>query len=258
MRRGKLAFTLLTSLVLAACGGGEVVVTAELETESPDGEGTVMRPLPAIEVQLLPYDRDQIFDSLATAYGEPEPAIPDSLLQAQEAVAQAQEEWRTAEAEWNILRDTLQTLSRRLQQLNRGEAQYQILYRDFQAMEGRLSGAERRQEQAFQRFTTLQQGIAQQSRELQLARDEWADEAFADVGDVIEARLQELRREELVDTTSASGAVTFEAPAGEWWIHARYPLPYQELYWNVPVTVSSGETHEIRLTRENAEERPIL
>lgn len=258
MRRGKLVFTLLTSLVLAACGGGEVVVTAELEMDDPEAEGAVVRPLSDVEVQLLPYDRDQIFDSLAQAYSEPEPQIPDSLLQAQEAVAQAQEEWRSAEAEWNTLRDTLQTLSRRLQQLNRGEAQYQILYRDFQAMEGRLSGAERRQQQAFQRFTTLQQGIAQQSRELQIARQEWADEAFADVGDVIEARLQELGREELVDTTDASGVVTFEAPAGEWWIHARYPLPYEELYWNEPITVSSGETVEIRLSRETAEERPIL
>lgn len=258
MRRGKLVFTLLTSLALAACGGGEVVVTAEIEVSAPEGEGTVTRPLGDIEVQLLPYDRDEIFDSLAAAYPEPEPEIPDTLLAAQEAVAEAQAEWRDAEAEWNLLRDTLQTLNRQLQRLNRGEGQYQILYREWQQLEGRLASAERRQEQAFDRFTELQQGIAQQSREIQLARDEWAQGAFADVGDVIDARIAELRREEMVDTTDASGVVGFDAPAGEWWVHARYPLPYEELYWNIPVTVSSGETHEIRLSRENAEERPIL
>lgn len=258
MARGKLVFTFLISLVLAACGGGEVVVTAEIDVDDPDGEGMMARPLEEIEVRLLPFDRDEIFDSLEAAHPEPEPEIPDSLLVAQEAVAEAQAEWREAETEWNLLRDTLQTLNRELQRLNRGEGQYQVLYRDWQEMEGRLAAAERRQEQAFQRFTELQQGIAQQSQEIQLAREQWAEQAFADVGDVIEARLAEVNREELVDTTDASGTVTFDAPAGEWWVHARYPLPYEELYWNVPVTVSSGETHEIRISRENAEERPIL
>ena len=258
MRPGKLVFTLLTSLALVACGGGEVVVTAEIEMDDPEGEGTVTRSLSDLEVRLLPYDRDEIFDSLAAAHPEPEPEIPDTLLAAQEAVAEAQAEWRDAEAEWNALRDRLQTLNQELQQLSRGEAQYQVLYREWQQLEGRLAAAERRQEQAFERFTELQQGIAQQSRELQVARDEWAQEAFADVGDVIDARLQQLGREELVDTTDASGMVSFEAPAGEWWVHARYALPYEELYWNEPVNVPSGESVEIRLSRESAEERPIL
>lgn len=258
MARGKLVFTFLIFLFLAACGGGEVVVTAEIDVDDPDGEGMMARPLEEIEVRLIPFDRDEIFDSLEAAHPEPEPEIPDSLLVAQEAVAEAQAEWREAETEWNVLRDTLQTLVSELERLNPGEGQYQVLYRDWQELEGRLAAAERRQEQAFERFTELQQGIAQQSQEIQLARDEWAAEAFADVGDVIDARLAEVNREELVDTTDASGMVTFNAPAGDWWVHARYPLPYQELYWNVPVTVSSGETHEIRISRENAEERPIL
>lgn len=258
MRRGTLLCTLLTSIALAACGGGEVVVTAETEVQNPEGEGMVTRPLPDVEIQLLPYDRDEIFDSLAAAHSEPEPTIPDSLLAAQEQVADAQAEWRDAEAEWNTLRDTLQTLNRRMQQLGRESAEYQLLFEEDEILRRRLAGAERRQEQAFARFDSLQRGIAQQSRELQLAREEWAQEAFADVNDVIEARLRQSGREEHVDTTDASGVVTFEAPAGEWWVHGRFPLPYEELYWNVPVTVASGETHELLLTRENAEVRPIL
>ena len=42
---------------------------------------------------------------------------------------------------------------------------------------------------------------------------------------------------------------------GVYWVHARYELAYMELYWNVMVTVVKGEPHQVRLTRENAEER---
>jgi hypothetical protein len=44
--------------------------------------------------------------------------------------------------------------------------------------------------------------------------------------------------------------------SGNWWIHARYDLPYAELYWNVPIE-KDGEV-QLQLTRENAEVRPKL
>lgn len=258
MRRGTVVSLVLSALALTACGGGEVVVTAGIEMENPEGEGTITRELSDLEVRLLPYDRDVVFDSLSRAASEPEPQIPDSLLQLQERVAEANQEWQDAQLEWNTLRDTLQTITRQLQRLNRGEARYQLLYREWQAMEGRLGRVENRMESAFARFDSLQKTIASQSQEIRTRREDWADDAFADVGDILEARLRESRREEHTDTTDAGGVARFEVPAGQWWVYARFPLPYQELYWNVPITVEGGEPAEVRLTRENAEPRPIL
>ena len=46
--------------------------------------------------------------------------------------------------------------------------------------------------------------------------------------------------------------------AGNWWVHARQELPYSELYWNVPISVETGDPLQVRLTRENAQVRPKL
>jgi hypothetical protein len=75
---------------------------------------------------------------------------------------------------------------------------------------------------------------------------------------IIAARVRELRREERADTTDANGIGRIRVNAGDWWIHARFDLPFEELYWNVPVNVARGEQVEVQLTSENAEVRPKL
>lgn len=258
MRRIALSVAALGTLALAACGPGEAVVTAEIEVANPEGQGMVSRPLTDMQVDLLPYDRDEVFDSLEAAFDEPEPEIPDTLLAAREEVAEAQREWREAEARWNTLRDTLQSLSNEMEQYNPGEARYRELFNQFQDLEGELNTIEDQMEENFQRFDSLQQGIIAQSEAIRAERADWADRAFADALEVIEARIDEAGREPVIDTTDASGMVQFSAPPGEWWVHARTELPYSELYWNVPITIERGEPTEVRLTRENAEERPNL
>ena len=42
---------------------------------------------------------------------------------------------------------------------------------------------------------------------------------------------------------------------GTWWIHSRYALPFEELYWNVQVDVVKGDPVQIRLTPANADRR---
>ena len=43
---------------------------------------------------------------------------------------------------------------------------------------------------------------------------------------------------------------------GRWWVHARWELPYRELYWNEPIEVEGGEPFTLTLSRQNAEVRP--
>lgn len=64
----------VAALLLAACGTDpEVVVRASLD------EGG--RPIADLPVRLLPYDRTEVLDSLARAYGRSEPEIPQELIQ---------------------------------------------------------------------------------------------------------------------------------------------------------------------------------
>lgn len=251
MRRTRpLAAALL--LAVGACGPAELVVTMELDGAGETGQAMALGDM---EVQLLPYDRDQVFDSLEAAFGDPEPTPPEDLITAREAVQDAQEEWRQSEARWNTLRDTLQTITEAMEQYNRGEARYRLLFREFQDLESELGRVERQMNQAFDQFQNLQSATIQRSDSMRIQIDNWADEAFAGAFDVFTAKTRASGLAAVVDTTGADGMIRLQAPPGNYWVHARYELPYSELYWNVPVTLERGEPQQIRLSAENAQER---
>ncbi|HEX7118686.1 MAG TPA: hypothetical protein VF212_07865 [Longimicrobiales bacterium] len=240
--------------LLGACGSGEVIVQAET-TNVESGEAIALQDL---VVQLLPFDRDQVFDSLAEAYPEPEPPIPDTLIRLQEAVAQAQAEWKTAESRWITVRDSLKQISDRMQGMSRAQPEYRRLFAEFSALEPQEQQLKRRNDAAFERFDRLQKELVTQSQQVKLRRDEWADEAFASVDSIFAALIEQTKREIVVDTTGATGVTRVPVKPGTWWVHARYDLPYTELYWNIPVEVKRGEPVQIKLSRENAEVRRKL
>lgn len=244
-------------LTAVACGGaGEVAVLAQLQGED-GGDPTALQEL---EIRAIPYDRDVVFDSLraaAAAAGNPEPAIPDSILQMQTDIARANEEWAAANAQWATARDSLRVLNDKLRSLSRGSADYRLLFNDFGDQEGREALAKRRADDAFARFDDLSKRFTSLSQELGIIRSQWADEAFAPVDSIFPMLLELTRREVMSDTTNANGSARFvPLPAGRWWIHARYNLPFEELYWNVPVEVVGGEVKEVVLNRASAQSRP--
>lgn len=251
------AAALIASLALVACGPGEVQILAELSVEGPDGESAT-RPLADLEVHLVPYDRDLIFDSLSQASPVPEPETPPDILAAQEEVAAAQREWRDTEDRWNTLRDTLTSLGTALEGLNRGESRYVALFREWSDLDRQYQQVERQVTGAFERFETLQAANIERVDSVRFIREDWADQAYADLGLVMAAKIQASGLDRMTDTADAQGVSSFEAKPGQYWVYARHELPYDELYWNVPVVVARGEPVQLRLSRENAEVRPIF
>lgn len=242
------------SLVIAtasACASAEVVVVMD-EDIPPD-----------IEVQLLPYDRDAVFDSLAAAYAEmerPEPQMSDELRAARAEVTAAQQAWQSAENEWAGIRDRLQAINTEIERYSRGERRYQELFNEYSDLEGQLGGVERRKNRAFDLFTELQEGSIQAADSVKLQQQIWADEAYADIGEVIQLKLDATGGDRLYDTTDASGIArgNFTVRPGIYWVHARHELATTELYWNVRVEVEGGDPTQVRLGRDNAEEREIF
>ena len=257
MKRSKFLPGLMGTALLFACSPTQVVITAEISQDGANQAGEPT-PLADLEIRMFPYDRDGIFDSLTAAADTPEPAIPDSVLNAQNQVAAAQQAWRDLEARWNVLRDTLQTLSDELEGLSRGQAEYRVLFADFQDLDDEYGRVERQRDAAFGEFTSLQAGSMQAAEEIRMLREQWADDAFVGVDEAMLRHERESGLTTLYDTTDASGiADSFEARAGDYWVTARYELPYTELYWNVRVTIGS-EPVQIRLTEANATSRPKL
>lgn len=238
---------------LAACGGGEVVVQASVERA--DGSATA---LPDLVVRALPYDREAIFTELEQAYGTPEPAIPDSLMVLRDQIATAQTEWSNAETIWGAARDSALVLSNKMKTMNRASAPYTLAFRDFNAQEAVEQRTRQQSQQAFARFEQLQRQYNEQAENVRLTRAQWADEAFAGVDSVITERMIEGGLKEYADTTDANGVATFTGmKKGNYWIYARYELPYDELYWNVPVE-AKGEPVTVQLNRQTAQVRPKL
>lgn len=259
MKRSWLFLILLGPLFLSACGPAQVAVTAEIEVADPENPGTmVTRPIADLEVQIIPFDRDQVFDSLEAAFPEPEPEIPADLLAAQEEIAAARSEWNAAEATWQSGRDRLTEILEEMEPLNQAEARYITLYREFQDVEGQVARAERLKDQAFDRFTELQEGYIARRDSVKLMRDQWAEEAFASAGEAFTNKLRELGQDIIVDTTDAQGYALIDVPPGDWWVYSYYEQVYSELYWNLPITVERGDPVQVRLVAETAEERPIL
>jgi hypothetical protein len=238
-------------IVLGACTG-QVTVQAQLE-----GEDGAVTPLRELEVMALPYDRDAIFDSLEAAWGTPAPQVPDSLVELQAAIATAQNEYTEATSRWGAARDSAKVLSDRLSGMsNRMSGEYRLMHRDFQDQEATYRQAEGVMNRAFERTKELRNRFTQSAQEYSTRREAWGEEAFVPVDSIIMVRLDQLGREVAADTTDANGIAVFALKTGQWWIHARYELPFDELYWNEPVTVARGEPTVVQLTRATAEVRP--
>lgn len=259
MKRVHIPFVaVLTFLVVAACGPTDVVVTAEVDRMDPETGEQVLRPITNTRIQMLPFDRDIVFDSLTAEAASPEPQLPAELAVARDSILEAQREWREAESEWLALRESLEEISREMELYNPAEARYQQLFTQFNENETRYFDAEQRKDDAFDRYDRLQQETFQEMDEFRARLMAWEDDAFADYGTAVDERLRATGRDILVDTTDASGVARFGAAQGDWWVYSRYSLATEEFYWNVPVQVEGEGPVEVRLNRENAEIRPIF
>lgn len=248
---------LALSLILAACGPAEVVVTMEIDVPNPDADGTMQLALADVEVQLIPFDRDAVFDSMTMSFGTSEPEVPQDLIERRAEVQAAQAEWDAATRRWATIRDTLTTISEVLETLNRGSGDYVVLFGEFNDWDSQLGAAEREQERTFTIFDELQQGTIRASDSVRVLQDNWADDAYTDVGTVFSEKLRVLGLDWGYDTTDANGVARegLKVKPGQYWVHARYEMAYTELYWNIEITVEGGEPLEVTLTRSNAQER---
>lgn len=245
-------------LALGGCGPAELIVTAEVEVIDPQTGSPISRAADDVVIQLLPFDRDQVFDSLTATAPSPEPQMPPELRVARDSITAAQQEWREFESRWLALREQLTQLSEELEQYNPAEAQYRVLFNEFNDLEAEYEAAERTKDAAFDRFDRLQQETFSDLEEYRAVLMGWEEQAFAPYGEVVGLKLQLSGQEIFADTTDATGRADFEADPGDWWIYARYPLATEELYWNEPVNLERGDPIQVPLNRSNAEVRDIL
>lgn len=243
---------LAVAATVSACGGA-----TDLAVRTVSGEGEQAAPLEQLEIRLLPYNRDSIFEVLARQAPSPEPQPPEELIQLRDSVAAAQERWREAEAAWNDIRSELQQLSERMEGMNRASRDYAQAYRRFDDLDSQVRRLDREKNRYFERFTELQSRYSAQADSFSAVLAAWGDATFERYAEIVDSLLEGRGRQEIWDTTGGGGWADLQVPRGRWWIHTRFELPFEELYWNVPYE-SSGGADTVILNSANAEERPVF
>lgn len=244
--------SLAVAVTVSACGQ-----PTDLAVRTMSGEGEQARPLTQLELRLLPYNRDSIFEALAQQAPSPEPQPPEGLTALRDSVAEAQERWREAEASWNDIRSELQQLSERMEGMNRASRDYAEAYRRFDSLDSQVRRLDQEKNRYFEQFEALQSRYAAQADSFSAVLSAWGDATFERYTEIVDSILEARGREELWDTTGADGWANLPVRRGHWWIHTRFRLPFQELYWNVPYQ-STGGADTLILNSANAEERPVF
>jgi len=175
------------------------------------------------------------------------------LIAAAEEVAQLQSTWRATEDAWANARDSLQGLSERLQNMDTRSREYRQLYEGFNSLEGRVARLDRENKAAFAAFDSLQQGMQRKADSMRVVKDAWEDEAFANYFDVVEEVEEARGAVAIEDTTDADGLATQKLSGQPWYVTARLPTQFGDLYWNVQIDPAGPDT--LRLTPELAERR---
>lgn len=243
----------VTALLLLSACGRSTQLTVRAVSDGDGGEETVLSQQ---VIRLLTYDRDSIFSYLATLSSTPEPQPPEDLVQLRDSVAAAQIAWTEAEAAWNDGRSEMQTLSDRMANMDRTSDQYFEAYQRFDDLDTMVRRLDSAKQGYFEAFTALQGAYRARADSFNVVTISWADAAFEDYGVIVDS-LIEARGEELVDTTDANGWAYFTVPRGDWWVHTRSKLVFEELYWNVLYN-SAGGTDTLVLNTSNAQVRPIF
>jgi hypothetical protein len=242
----------LAALVALAACSRSTQLAVRAVSEGADGEVTGRAQL---IVRALPFDRDSIFSALAAQAAEPEPQPPAELVELRDSVSSARQRWTDAESSWNAVRAELQSLSERMEDMDRSSAEYRDLYLQFDNLDAQVGRLERDKTRYFDAFTGLQESYQAQADSFGAVLQAWEERAFVDYNEITDSLFTVLG-DMLEDTTDGSGWAPFSLRRGSWWIYARSRLVFNELYWNVPYQ-SMGGADTLVIEDSNAEVRPI-
>lgn len=156
--------------------------------------------------------------------------------------------------DWKAIRDSLGRRSDAPEPVFPQELIQQVRALDTEAAAARLRG-----DTALARLAGLRKQLNAQVDSIRGAQAAWAQAAYANVDTAIVKRTENTGRFEAADTTDARGNIVLKGDHGDFWVSARYTLPYSQLEWSVPVKIAKGQDSiVVELTRANATEKPSL
>ncbi|UCF40470.1 MAG: hypothetical protein JSW43_12175 [Gemmatimonadota bacterium] len=237
-------------VAVTACTGepSTVLLRAEMHEE----------PLSGLRVLAYPFDPDRILDSLAARATRPQPRFPELERELAEYQPASDSGLRAASQPWRALRDTVAALSDSLNRMDRRSPAYARMYERFRGLYARLAQRAAERDAALREVNGDHVDLARRAQAAAESLRVWELEAFAAYGEAAQTALQRSGYTVLEVSTDQAGAAELELPRGAWWVIARWTdphNPFQEYYWNVPLTTSGWLPVYLPLMQGNARRR---
>jgi hypothetical protein len=216
--------------------------------------------LTELAVTALPFDADQVFDSLARLSPTPRPDFSalEARLQAyrrQETPPRDPEDAAGLNAGWVAVRDSVARMARELSRGDRKAPAYREAYLRFRQLYAHYAAKEAEREARARNLHSGDRAIAEAATHASDSLRAWETQAYGGFPAAAEARVARLGRSVTSTETDSLGAVELELANGNWWLTARArdpDNPFLEIYWNVPVKVTGGLPFSLPLMPENA------
>ena len=216
-------------------------------------------PTSGVEVVALPFDSQQLLDSLAQASRQQSPEFPEleariNRYRRGQASSGGKESDNVSQREWRSIRDSVARLADSLRGGDRKSRPYREAYDRLRTLYSRLSLKTAARDVALRREFAGDLQLAERARRAADSLRAWERNAYRDYPELARSRAAQTEREPARDTTDATGKITFRLSTGRWWLNIRRPdpdNPFLEMIWNVPVTVSGIAPVVIPLTERN-------
>ncbi len=222
------------TLWLAGCLPSEYDI--EVRIQSPDGIA-----LADVEITALPFDRDAIRDSLASASQVPRPQFRD--LEAELAAYELPDLSGLDEAlsPWQAIHDSVKHLADSLNGDGPDSSgEYARAYGRLRNQYQRLAQSTVQRDAAMRELVGDDKDLAMRVAAAADSLRAWEGTALASYPGLVDSAIARDGRTPHSATTDEDGLVEFTLAPGRWWFVARWPdpeNPFREYYWNVGVRV---------------------
>ncbi len=188
-----------------------------------------------LEIHILPFDPDELLDSLESAADAPKPSFPELEASLRTYRRRTDGEFADASETWHATRDSVEDLSRQLFEIDRASALYRARYRDFRELYSRLMrrGAER--DVAIRSLTAQDRQLAGRAGAAADSIRLWEARNLREYPRLASERLEDLGRPAATVVTDEEGGALLGVAPGRWWLLAKMKHPenpFLEYHWN--------------------------
>ncbi len=215
-------------------------------------------PLVGVEIMALPFNPDQILDSLAHTGATAKPAFPE--LEAEMAAYVRPEEAvvRGIGAGWLDAMDEVKHLADSLNRVSSSSPGYAAAYDRLRLQYRQLAQHAVERDREFREHMGDDRDLASRASSAADSLRRWENEVFVTFPELADSALARSGRSIQIGMTDDAGKVAFTLSSGRWWLIARWndpDNPFTEHYWNVALRMSVLGPRKIQLYSNNSTTR---